>query len=311
MHITITGGTGSLGRALIQFLLPLGWRISTISRDPLHLAQLRADFPAVESHLCDIARSDAADRLSWLIAGSDVVVHTAALKHVGPGQNEPEEFMQVNVIGTLNVARACQNSCQYAIMISTDKAVEPINVYGKTKALAESLWLSHGPHFFVLRYGNVFDSQGSVAHAWRQAWLEGKPLIVRSPEPTRFFLLREGAVRFIWDVLSFLMADKVPGNIFIPNFAHLYAVSLWDMARHLAPPDRWQMQPLAPGEKVHEILAARHEVPVHETEQLIVLEQRGDQGSGPRYSSAEARLLPARTAWELLEGAGLWLRRNP
>ena len=258
-RILITGGTGSLGSALVhQYAASAS--LTILSKDIHHQAALRKLYPHLRYVLADICDAAA---VTHACLGQDVVIHTAALKRVELGEAHPAEYARVNIQGTLNVAEAAQ-ACGVprCLMISTDKAVEAVNHYGKTKAVAEGLWLNHDTtgsdtrsNFSVLRYGNVLSSQGSVWHYWQALLQQGKRIPVRTPEPTRFLLTMDQALALIADALD-QMANR-RGTIYLP--AALPAFSVHDLARTFCPPPQWQLLPLERGEKQHEVLLAAYE----------------------------------------------------
>lgn len=255
-NVLITGGTGSLGSRLIPTFLAEGYFVTIVSRDPHKQAIQQAKHPEVKYILADVR-----DRETMLRAceNQDIVVHAAALKRLERGDTDTREYHSVNVGGTLNVAEACRiTGVEKAIFISSDKSVESVNLYGMTKAIAERIWLAENTtyratKFSALRYGNVVESNGSVWHIWQRRIEQDLPLIVRKPEPTRFFLSLADAVNYV----QFTIAHMLGGEIFVP--ARVKAFSLWELAREMQNQDQWEYAPLLPTEKQHEILVAHTE----------------------------------------------------
>jgi len=255
-NVLITGGTGSLGSQLIPTFLAEGYFVTIISRDPHKQAIQQAKHPEVKYILADIR-----DREAMLRAceGQDIVIHAAALKRMERGDTDAREYHSVNVGGTLNVAEACRLAgVEKAIFISSDKAVEAVNLYGMTKAVGERIWLAENtPYratkFSALRYGNVVESNGSVWHVWQRRIEQGLPLVVRTPEPTRFFLSLADAVGYV----QFTIKHMQGGEIFVP--ASVKAFSLWELAREMQHQKYWEYAPLLATEKQDEILAAHTE----------------------------------------------------
>lgn len=252
MHYLITGGTGSLGRELVKVFTKEGHDVTILSRDPHKQASLINEYPMVRAILADVR-----DYASVLNAcrGVHFVVHAAALKRVELGETNPDEYFSVNVGGTRNVAEAAATcDVRHALLISTDKAPAPANLYGVTKKLAESVWLnkSNGhTAFSAVRYGNVMDSNGGVWSVWQERIKRGLPLVVREPEPTRFCMRKVDAVALVRSTLLKMQG----GEIFVPY--GVPAFSLWNLAREMEPDeDKWIIEPLGPGEKQHEILVA-------------------------------------------------------
>ncbi len=201
------------------------------------------------------------DRLKWMMRGSDVVVHAAALKHVDAGEYAPTEYTKTNIEGTINVAEAAVTvGAEKCLFISSDKAVAPYNLYGRTKAVAERIWIRNNvlgrgkTKFSALRYGNVFDSRGSVVQVWSERVKNGQTISVREPDPTRFVCFLKWGVDWIRASLNLMHG----GEIFLP--AGLSALSMHDLALKFAPRDKWEVLPLGGGEKQHESLIAPEEV---------------------------------------------------
>lgn len=213
--ILILGGTGSLGKAFTRMTLEhyQPRRITIFSRDEQKQDEMRKQDFRCEFFLGDIRDRD---RLNQAVKGHDYVIHAAALKMVHKGETDPGEFIKTNVTGTMNVARACEDAgIEKAVFISTDKAEEPINLYGATKLCAAKLWYASNvyknrsgrPMFSVVKYGNVMGSRGSVIPLFLEQTREGKPLTITDPNMTRFMFTLEDAVKLIWKAL-----EKGPGE---------------------------------------------------------------------------------------------------
>ncbi len=265
MKALITGGTGSLGQALVA-----RWNeiveLTVLSRDPHKQAELAARYPSTRFILADINNIAEVERAC---RGQDILIHAAALKDVSTGEYHPSEFARVNVQGSLSVCRAWANTHQYqeglALLISTDKAVNALNMYGATKKVAEAIFRKQD--FSVLRYGNVVSSNGAFIYKWRAAVANQQPIVVRrgtvDQYPTRFFLTLEHALDLIDDAIA--IAGQYGNGIFIPR--QLKAFSIMDAAdafmRSTTMPGRHpvsvQHAPLLPYEKLHERLLAEGE----------------------------------------------------
>jgi UDP-N-acetylglucosamine 4,6-dehydratase/5-epimerase len=225
--VLITGASGSFGRAFTERLLKdgLATRICLYSRGELKQAEMRqalGDDPRLRFMIGDVRDFR---RLKWAMHGIDTVIHAAALKRVEVGHDNPIEMMMTNVIGASNVIEAAEEcGVQKVVALSTDKAFEPINAYGKSKALAEDLFLAANGHgrtkFVTTRYGNVWASSGSVVPRWKAIPLRER-VPVTDPEATRFFMRMEEAVQLVLD------ATKHSGSIMIPDLA---AYRLYDLA---------------------------------------------------------------------------------
>ena len=249
MRVLIIGGSGSLGSGLTEHYIGRGHKVTVFSRDPHRQSALRRRFPNADFVLGDITR-DYSD-LVQLCAEHDCVINAAALKLIDLGEIHPEEFVKVNIVGAMNVARACSEArTKIVLFISTDKAVNPINLYGYTKAISESIFIQRG--FSVLRYGNVTDSRSSFLEVWASTLAAGNPIILRRPDPTRFFLTVDRAIKLVDDVLMWY----IPSRIYIPR--SLRAFSIEDVARALGITNVHERH-LLPGEKQHEVLLGWHE----------------------------------------------------
>ena len=264
MRVLITGGAGSLGQALVKHCLslPSVERVVVYSRDEWKHAQLAAQYtdPRLRCFLGDVRDSR---RLTQALYDIDTVIHAAALKRVDAVAYNPDEVVKTNVLGTMNVIHAAvQADTEKVLVISSDKAVNPTNIYGASKMMAE--WLAvaansyaypQGTAVSCVRYGNVLGSRGSVLDLWKQAMTTGQPLTVTSDVATRFWMTMDTAVAFMWRAL----ATMEGGEIFIPpmsaapviDLATAYAHTLWHEA--LIPPI--MITKLRPGgEKLHESL---------------------------------------------------------
>lgn len=188
--------------------------------------------------------------------GCEVVIHAAALKRIEVGVYNPDEMVKTNVLGTANTLEAARNSSvSKVVMVSTDKAFEPISPYGYTKALAESLFLAanaqrtvSGPKYSIVRYGNVWQSAGSVVPLWKSILAYGGRPIITDPECTRFFMLLSEAVDFVLEAVEKMRG----GETFTPD---LRAYRLEDLMRAMMDRSGWrkhQIVGLPAHEKLHE-----------------------------------------------------------
>jgi len=247
-NILITGGSGTLGHAIVRTALLEAWDCSfTIySRNELRQAEMRQRYPGLRYVLGDVRDYD---RLSAAVAGHDLVIHAAAMKRLPDCEAHPAECMAVNVQGSYNVVRAClAGGVARCIGISTDKACASLTVYGASKRMLEGLFqAAHGPTIFTLvRYGNVVASNGSVIPLWRQQASEGKPLTITDRRMTRFWMSERDAVATIE------VAARAPaGHIYIPKMG---ALRIEDMAAYIAPGCDLVETGLRSTEKLHEDL---------------------------------------------------------
>lgn len=215
----ITGGSGSLGRALLERFLPQGDSLIVYSRDEWKQSEMRRDYPDVQFMLGDVRDYD---RLLIAMKRVDVVIHAAAYKQVPSAEANVNEAIATNVQGSLNVARAAvAQDVSYVLGISTDKACAPINAYGQTKALMEKLFQqadSWGETAFnCVRYGNVLGSRGSVVPLFRSQ-LGSRCFTVTDPDMTRFWMTMPQAVKAVADALD-EMSTLSDGAIAVPTCA--------------------------------------------------------------------------------------------
>lgn len=264
MKVGITGGTGSLGSALVRWLLKhqMAEKIVILSRDEIKQAQLAEELgshPKILRFFIGDVRDQ--PRLLNAFYGLSVVVHAAALKRVDAVAYNPIEVVKTNILGTQAVIEAaCACRVPRVLVISSDKAVEPTNVYGASKNLAEHLAVGANAYTFAqgtrvsaIRYGNVLGSRGSVIPAWRRRIREGAPLPLTDPRMTRFWITMPQAIEAVWTA----MRDMAGGDIFVPD---LQAMALTDLAEALAPKYPIKMVGIRPGgEKLHERLLSQEE----------------------------------------------------
>lgn len=266
--ILLTGGTGSFGHAFVRRALDLGVKqIRVLSRDELkqhEMAQEISD-PRVEYLLGDVRD---AERVHLAALGCDIVIHAAAIKRIEKAERDPEEAIKTNIQGSINVAKAALAvNAEHAILISTDKACEPINLYGATKMVAEKYWIGsnnyRGPRktkFSAVRYGNVIGSRGSVIPAFKKQALSGS-LKITNPEMTRFLIELTQAVDLVQCALSFSQG----GEIYLPD---LKAAKIEDIARAVSPNTPIEYVGMANYEKMHEQL-------FNESEASRLVEEQG------------------------------------
>jgi len=253
--VLITGGTGSLGKALINHLLTTTKvrRIAVYSRDELKQHNLRneiGDDNRIRWFIGDIRDIE---RLKRALHGVDFVIHTAALKQVDTGEYNPMEFIKTNVLGSQNVIDACiEAGVKKVVALSTDKASSPINLYGATKLTADKLFVaannyshSYGTTFCVVRYGNVMGSRGSVIPFWKSLADAGSPLPITDLRMTRFWISIEQAVNFVMDSLEMMQG----GELYVPRIPSML---ITDLAQAVAPDAKLEEVGMRPGEKLHE-----------------------------------------------------------
>jgi len=263
-RILITGGTGSLGTALVERLLKMGVHksITIFSRGEAKQHEMRMAYPNNSLHFVigDVRDYHAVLRV---VAKADIVIHAAALKHVGACEDNPIEARQTNVGGAENIVQAIQEGNakpEVVVGVSTDKACQPVNVYGATKFLQERIFIwankNNGTRFVCVRYGNVMGSQGSVIPVFQKQIRNGGPVTVNEPTMTRFLVSLNQAV----DTLLIAIEAALPSEIYIPS--GLPATTVGDIAKTLIDYRDIQVKAMGirPGEKMHEILISCDEL---------------------------------------------------
>ncbi len=253
--VLITGGTGSLGKALINYLLKSSKvrRMAIYSRDELKQHNLRNEIGEDERLRWFIGDIRDADRLRRALHNVDFVIHAAALKQVDTGEYNPMEFIKTNVLGSQNVIDASiEAGVKKVVALSTDKASSPINLYGATKLTADKLFVaannysySYGTVFSVVRYGNVMGSRGSVIPYWKSLAEAGHALPITDLRMTRFWISLEQAVQFVIESLDIMRG----GELYVPRIPSMRIVDLASAVAADAPLFEIGMRP---GEKLHE-----------------------------------------------------------
>ena len=200
------------------------------------------------------------DRLDLALIGIDYVIHAAALKQIDKAEYNPMEYIKTNINGTENVVKSCiEKKIKKAVILSTDKAANPINLYGSTKLVAEKIFISSNnisqsskSSFSVVRYGNVFASRGSVIPYFFNLSLKREKIPITHKDATRFFMLVKDSVEF---VISSLFTMK-GGEVFIPK---MKSTKIVDIVKSISSKNKIKITGLRPGEKIHEILLSNEE----------------------------------------------------
>lgn len=256
-NILVTGGTGSFGKTFIKYILENDCpnKIIVFSRDEMKQFLMSEDYKKYNKVLKfvigDVRDKESLDRAC---KGIDYILHTAAMKIVPAAEENPAEVIKTNILGAINIIDvAIKNNVQKVLAFSTDKACNPVNLYGATKLCSDKLFVSansysrpRGTMFSVVRYGNVIGSRGSVIPFFLEKKKEGV-IPITDERMTRFWITLEQGVQFI--IKNF--ERMVGGEIFIPKIPSMKVI---DLAKIIAPECKIEYIGIRPGEKLHEVM---------------------------------------------------------
>ena len=273
--ILVTGGTGSFGKKFVELMLReyQPQRLVIFSRDELKQHEMRAagfEHPSLRYFIGDVRD---VERVNRALSGTTIVVHAAALKQVPACEYNPFEAIQTNIIGGKNVIDAAiDQGVRRILALSTDKAVNPINLYGATKLCAEKMFVQANAYagakdtrFACARYGNVVGSRGSVIPVFIEQRKRGK-ITITDPRMTRFWLTLEQGVKFVVRCIEQMHG----GEIFVPRIPSMRLVEL---AETIAPGCAVEYIGIRPGEKLHEVLVSEDEArQTLETEEMFIIQ---------------------------------------
>ena len=310
-RILITGGTGSFGQAFVRHIHAQyrPKRVVVYSRDELKQYEMASAYhpPTLRYFIGDVRD---VDRLQRAMRGIEYVIHAAALKHVPAAEYNPIECIKTNVIGAENVINAAINEgVRQVVALSTDKAVNPVNLYGATKLCADKLFVSGnslaggaGTRFSVVRYGNVMGSRGSVVPLFLKRRASGT-LPITDPRMTRFWITLDQGVRFVERCFGLMRG----GEVFVPKIPSMRIV---DLAQAIGPGCRQEVVGIRPGEKLHEVLIPQDES--HQTlefDDYFVIQPAyhfWKEAESDVYDGARGRRVPEGFAY-VSDGNGHWL----
>ena len=260
-NILVTGGTGSFGKKFVETVLKKfkPAKLIVFSRDEFKQVEMKKiyDAPCMRYFIGDVRDES---RLHRAFHGVDIVIHAAALKHVPVAEYNPFEAVKTNVIGAENVINlAIDNGVQKVVALSSDKAVNPVNMYGATKLCADKMFVASnnysgkaGTRFSVVRYGNVLGSRGSVVPVFRELARTGV-LPITDKRMTRFWITLDQGVDLVLKSLDVMEG----GEIFVPKIP---SMKIMDLAEAMAPGCKYKYVGIRPGEKLHEVLIPRDEM---------------------------------------------------
>jgi FlaA1/EpsC-like NDP-sugar epimerase len=296
--ILITGGTGSLGKALIRRLKGRGCRLVVFSRDEGKQALTYGRDSEVECVIGDIRDYDKFN-VTLKRYKPDYIIHTAALKRIDDMEIHPDECVKTNINGSENVARAAlENNVKKCILVSTDKACQPVNVYGSSKFIAERIFTNYDYNsdttiFSSVRYGNVIASRGSFIPLWLDMMKKGETLQVTSTDMTRFLFTLEDAVDSVLGALE----NSIGGEVFVPQInSYTLPSCIQSLEKISNIKSKTNITGLRPGEKLHEDMLAKTELDfTYEVPNINLLQirpqytnktyQDWDKYKGPHFNS--------------------------
>ena len=261
--ILITGGTGSLGKALIKSIKKLGWKIIVYSRDEGKQALIFGNDPDIIKVIGDVRDFNKLNT-TFRLHKPDYVIHTAALKRVDDMEMYPDECVKTNIQGSENVAIAALNhGVEKCMLISTDKACQPVNVYGSSKFIAERIFTnfdynSESTIFASVRYGNVIASRGSFIPLWIGLIEDNKKIKITSMECSRFLFTLSDAV----DTVMSALENAQGGEVFIPKISSYNMKTIVSAVGKMSNKNiDYEIMGMRPGEKIHEDMLAETELP--------------------------------------------------
>ena len=273
--VLVTGGTGSFGKHFLKTVIAQykPRRLVIFSRDELKQFEMAQEFPVEKYPFIRYFIGDVRDkdRLDLALRDIDFVVHAAAMKQVTTAEYNPFECIRTNVFGAENVVSAClRRGVRRVVALSTDKAANPVNLYGASKLASDKIFVaannlagSDGPRFSVVRYGNVFGSRGSVVPFFKKLIADGaESLPITDERMTRFWITLTQGVNFVLSSMEMMRG----GEIYVPKIP---STTIPDVARMIDPAMRQHVIGIRPGEKLHETM-----IPADDAHCTVELEDR-------------------------------------
>jgi len=263
--VLVTGATGSFGQHFVGHALKYyrPKRLVVFSRDELKQYEMAQRFPESEFPCLRYFVGDVRDRLrvNRAFAGVEIVIHAAAMKHITAAEYNPTECIATNILGAQNVIDAAiENDVERVVALSTDKAANPINLYGATKLCSDKLFIAannlagrHRTRFAVVRYGNVVGSRGSVIPFFKKLARDGRQALpLTHPDMTRFVITLEQGVGFVLHCIGSMLG----GEVFVPK---LPSMRVMDLVPLILPGGRHEVVGIRAGEKLHEVMIPAEE----------------------------------------------------
>ena len=319
--ILITGGTGSFGKAFVPMTLKKynPKRIVVFSRDEMKQWEMAQDY--ISDRRVEFLIGDVRDksRLCRALDGIDFVVHAAATKIVPTAEYNPFECVKTNIDGAMNVIDACIDShVKRVVALSTDKASNPINLYGATKLASDKLFVAansslsvHNTQFSVVRYGNVMGSRGSVIPFFMKLASSGE-LPITDTSMTRFMITLEQGVELVWHAFD----DMLGGEIYVKKIP---SMTITDIARAVSPEASHKIIGIRPGEKLHEQMIGPEDA-MHTFEYsdyYKILPMIHSWSSDPNRIKSGIKVAPGfqyvsntNTEWMSVESLSSWIESN-
>lgn len=261
--VLLTGGTGSFGKAFVRYICERDHpkKLIVFSRDELKQFEMaqhfdKEQYPFIRYFIGDVRDKD---RLYRAFDGVDIVIHAAALKQVPAAEYNPSEFIKTNILGAMNIIDvAIDMGVQRIIALSTDKACNPINLYGATKLCSDKLFIAGNAYagtrpvrFGIVRYGNVVGSRGSVIPFFKKMKETGT-IPITDDRMTRFFITLEQGI----ELVLYALENTIGGEIFVPKIP---SMKIMELAETIAPECKKTVIGIRPGEKIHEVLISPEE----------------------------------------------------
>ncbi|MFA5238263.1 MAG: polysaccharide biosynthesis protein [Phycisphaerae bacterium] len=296
-QVLITGGTGSLGTSLLEKYYD-EWNFIIISRDEYKQAILKQKYPKAKFVIGNVSNYDDLQRTYYeknyycFGAAFDTIIHAAALKRIEVAEQFPTEAVRTNILGAANVVKFAQEyGISKVLAISTDKAVEPANVYGATKMIQERIFTEAG--FNVVRYGNIFGSRGSVVEIWDKS----DDINITHPDMTRFVLTLKDALALINHGLGYGKLDG-KGCIIVKKSP---SMRLMDLAAAFE--KKYEIKGITQGEKLHETLVSTEEMTRSSeiTKGYITINKKPHKDYAPSYNSKDNEFLSIGELKEMIE----------
>ena len=261
--ILVTGGTGSFGRRFVDMTLKKfdPRRIIIYSRDEMKQWEMKESLLGDRRLVFKIGDVRDKERLNQALIDVDYVVHAAATKIVPTAEYNPGECVKTNIIGAMNlIDTAISRKVKKVVALSTDKACNPVNLYGATKLASDKLFIAANAvsenlqtKFSIVRYGNVMGSRGSVI-PYFMSLAKGSTIPITDPRMTRFMITLEGAVEVVWLSLQ----DMIGGEIYVKKIP---SMNIMDIAKAVAPDSKVRIIGIRPGEKIHEQMISAEDAP--------------------------------------------------